>query len=233
MTRAPWYSMLVLPLAALGCGGGDDPSPLTDGGAAALRADAEVGDAGTDAQAACTIPADCPDVVTTFYTSKACCTHLYACGYMLPAPDDAARALFPQIDEFTAQYTRGDPSGRCADSYLFFGPRPGLDEQRVEPEEGDDILITPSCMSYTLAAFILPGCCLPDNRCGLSTNESYSTLEYLNDLQPAPFTKPECVPAEVLNEQLRASAKLSSFARTKASGSCDYAALAAKLPPTE
>jgi hypothetical protein len=232
MTRVLWFSMLALPLA-LGCDDGGNASTPSDAAPALAQPDARVGDAGADAQAACKIPVDCPDVVTSFFTTKACCTTAYACGYELPAVDDITRSLFPMLDEFAAKYTYGDPAGRCADSELYFGVRPGLDEQRVEPDEGDDILITPSCMSYTLAAFILPGCCLPDNSCALSTHESYFTLEYINDNMPAPFTRPECVPAEVLNQQLRESARLSAYARTKASGSCDYAALSAKLPPSQ
>lgn len=188
-------------------------------------------DAGGDGriQISCTVQSDCPDIDVNFFSAKACCTPLYACGYELPKADDITLQLFPQISEFAAMHTQGDPSGRCANASLFFGARPGLYEHRVELEDGGEILITPDCMSYTLAAFILPGCCLPDNSCGLSTDESYPTLEVLNDGAPAPFTRPECVPAQTLNQQLRESARLGAFARTTASGTCDYAALSARL----
>jgi hypothetical protein len=80
-----------------------------------------------------------------------------------------------------------------------------------------------------LAAFILPGCCLPDNSCGLSTDESWPVFEGLLAGADAPFIRPECVPAEVLNQQFRDSVVLEPFARTTASGSCNYAELDAKL----
>jgi hypothetical protein len=129
--------------------------------------------------------------------------------------------------DFYAMQTKDDPSGRCAPESFYFGKRPGLWKHRVELDNGGYILITPDCDSYTLAAFILPGCCLPDNTCGLSTDESYTTLSVLGQ---GPFTQKECVPAETLNQQLR-DANLSAFARTKASGTCNHAALAAELPP--
>ena len=92
-------------------------------------------------------------------------------------------------------------------------------------------LRAPDRPSFSLGAFILPGCCLPDNTCGLSTDESYSTLEYLAGGASFPFTQPECVSAEVLNQQLRDSVVLAGFGRTTATGTCDHAALAAELPP--
>jgi hypothetical protein len=223
----------------------DASTPLDAGTAADAVApgDAhELVDAVTPADAAgdgriqigCTVqPADCPDLITPFLNSKACCTPFHACGYLLPEGDEVTRSLFPQIEEFGRMWTMGDPSNRCANSKLFFDVRPGLDEERYLPDDGGQILITPSCMSYTLAAFILPGCCLPDNRCGLSTHMSYDTLSVLNELMPAPFTQPECVTAETLNQQFRATPKLGPFARTVASGTCDYAALDAKLPKPE
>jgi hypothetical protein len=100
---------------------------------------------------------------------------------------------------------------------------------RVEVEGGDDILITPDCESFTVFAFILPGCCLPDDRCGLSTDESSPTLGALAGDPQAPFARPECVPAEVLNQQFRDSQVLLPLARTVAAGKCDHAALADEL----
>jgi hypothetical protein len=131
----------------------------------------------------------------------------------------------PRFDELVA----GDPNHSCAPDSVFYGPEPGLYEHRVEVEGGDDILITPDCESFTVLAFILPGCCLPDDTCGLSTDESWPTLQYLAGGVDAPFTHPECVPAEVLNQQFLDSEVLAVFARTTASGGCDYSALDAEL----
>ena len=62
----------------------------------------------------------------------------------------------------------------------------------------------------------------------LSTDESAPTLESFVTGMDAPFSRPECVPAEELNQQFR-DAGLPAFARTTASGSCDHAALEAEL----
>lgn len=207
---------------------------MQDAALPVLPNDAQVqGDAiaAPDAQQACTIPADCPDVKAQFFSLKACCTAKYACGYELPMLDELTASQFPDTKDFFAMHTQGDPNGRCAPSTLFFGAREGLYDHRVEPDEGPDILITPTCMSYTLGAFILPGCCLPNNTCALSTDESAPTLQVLANGAEAPFTKPECVPAATLNQQLR-EAGLASFARTEASGTCNYATLSAALPPS-
>lgn len=213
--------------------GTDAAVPLGDATMPGLVLDAgSPVDAGGDGriQIGCTVQPDCPDLTTPFLSSKACCTPFHACGYVLPEVDDITRSAFPMLEEFGMMWTMGDPSNRCANSKLFFDVRPGLDEERYLPDDGGQILITPSCMSHTLAAFILPGCCMPDNRCGLSTHMSYDTLGVLNELMPAPFTQPECVSAETLNQQFRATPKLGPFGRTIASGSCNYAELDARLP---
>lgn len=182
---------------------------------------------------ACAPPMDCRDVdVGGDLSFKACCSATVDCGYELPMLDEENRMLFPQAEEFIVMWT-GDPNSRCARLELFFGPRPGLWKHRVEVEGQEDILITPDCDSYTLGAFILPGCCLPDSTCGLSTDESWTTLESLAQGVEAPFNRPECVSAEVLNQQFRDSVVLEDFARTTAGGTCDYAALAAELPPRQ
>ena len=180
---------------------------------------------------ACTLPSTCVDIETSLTSAKACCTPTTTCGYELPEITEEAVIDFPQVTEYYAQVTAGDPNGRCAPESFFFGPRPGLWEHRVEVDDGADILITPDCESYTVLAFILPGCCLPDDTCGLSTDESWSTLGYLANDMGARFASPECVPAEELNQQFRDSGTLQSFARTTASGTCSYRALDAALPP--
>jgi hypothetical protein len=227
MKRIFSFSHCVLALGMLGIGCGSEP-PMME----AAPPGTAIQPAGAQPPAApgpCVLPSDCVDINTLFFASKACCTPTTTCGYELPELDSETLMHFPDAKEFIAKQTAGDPNGRCAPASFFLGPRPGLYKHRVEPENGQDILITPDCGSFTVLAFILPGCCLPDNTCGLSTDESYSTLEVLAGA-PAPFTSPECVSAPTLNQQFRDSMTLAPFARTIASGACNYAALAAELP---
>jgi len=181
--------------------------------------------------AACKLADHCVDVNATFVSLKACCSPVTTCGYELPDLDPETQRFFPDAQDFVAMLAAGDPNGRCVPENFFFDLQPGLWKHRVEVETGQDIFITPDCQSFSLAAFILPGCCLPDNTCGLSTDESWPTLQVLAGGIDAPFTKPECVTAEELNQQFRDSGSLASLARTRAAGTCNYAALEAELPP--
>lgn len=135
--------------------------------------------------------------------------------------------FFPDAKDFAAMVAHGDPNGRCAPDTFLFGSHEGLDEERWEEPGSADILIAPGCSSYHLAAFSVMGCCLPDNRCGLSTHANYDTFAVL--APNAPFGMPECVAAEVLNEQFRA-AGLRAFARTTSTGTCNYAEIDARQP---
>jgi hypothetical protein len=210
-----------LAIAASGCGGsaGED-APETG-----------YMEPAATSPAGCMLAEHCVDIDVPFIATKACCSPVTSCGYEAPDVDPETLMFFPDVPDFLATLTEGDPNGRCVPETFYFDLKPGLWKHRVEPDEGEDILITPDCQSFTLAAFVLPGCCLPDNSCGLSTDESWPTLEVLAGGSDAPFTKPECVPANVLNQQLRDSGTLASLARTKAAGTCDHAALSAELPP--
>jgi hypothetical protein len=213
--------------AALASCGDSDPEP----GPAARDSGADEADGSPPS--ACTLPPDCRDYKTPFASGSACCSATTPCGYTLSPVDEETKMYFPDLEPFLEQITMGDPN-RCAPEWYTFGSRPGLYDHRVEvePEIGEDILVAESCESFTVLAFILPGCCMPDNRCGLSTDESWPTFESFVEGKPAPFTKPECVSATELNQQFRDSGTLADFARLKESGmSCDYAALAEKFPP--
>jgi hypothetical protein len=136
---------------------------------------------------------------------------------------------YPEITAFLANIAKDDPKGRCAPESFYFGPQPGLNEERYEEPGVPDVLIATTCASFHIAAFTLPGCCMPDNSCGLSTHANgLMFAETVNDLN-APFARPECVPAEVLNQQFSAS-KLASFARLKGGGTCNYAEIDARQP---
>ena len=220
--------MMIWAVAFLACG--DDaaePSSEPDGSAPPPRHDAAIADSGTT----CTLPSDCVDFTLLDMTTKACCSSSVACGYELPELDDMAKMDFPGTEDLIAELTAGDPNGRCAPLSFFFGDAPTLPERRVAVEEGDDILLTPDCSSYHVLAWGLPGCCLPDDSCGLSTDESYTTFANAIQGDGMPFDRPACLSADTLNQQFRDSVVLEAFARTVASGSCDYAALDARLAP--
>jgi hypothetical protein len=231
MSRPPCCGCWLLPwLLAPLAGCGDSAASATDGATTAPNDAGAVPDGSSgDAGFACTLPSDCRDFTIAGMSSAACCSPATACGYELPPLDPETLMFFPQAADFYVEVTGGYPDGRCAPESYFFGPRPGLDKERVVAADGSDILVTPTCASFTVLAFILPGCCLPDDSCGLSTHQSAPTLAGLAPDAGAPFAEPECVSAQALNQQFRDSITLEPFARTTASGSCDHAALAAEL----
>ncbi|HKU38495.1 MAG TPA: hypothetical protein VJR89_10120 [Polyangiales bacterium] len=186
--------------------------------------------AGGPAPVTCVRPPGCDHISTPFFTGTACCTEKTPCGYELPELDPETEMWFPNARAQLEMVTKDDPNHKCAPEWWFFGPRPGVNSQRYEQAGFDDILVAEECPSYTVLPHILPGCCMPDNTCGLSTNESWPTFEEFEGPGAAPFTNPECVSAEELNRQFRASRHLTTFARTVAAGSCNYAALDAMFP---
>jgi len=222
----PW--VLALALSPIACG--DDASLPAPSRTVAPPTTVDAGPLPEDGEGACTVAPSCADVSVKEIVYNACCTTVSSCGYLLTEPTAEFLMLFPQITDFYAMVAKDDPNHRCAPESWFFGPRPGLYEHRVEPDEGGDILITPTCDSFTVGAFILPGCCLPDSTCGLSTDESWPTLEYLSDSSGLPFERPQCVTADELNAQFLDSGALAAFARTRANGTCNYAELDAMLP---
>jgi hypothetical protein len=213
---------LALALGAVGCTHADaaEPTPTPEDSPAAVPAPP----VGT-----CTIASSCVAIEIDALTSAPCCTPKSSCGYLLPEIDPVTLMFFPDAKDFQAQITKDDPNGRCAPESFFFGPQVGFNEERYEEEGFPDILIASSCASFHIAAFTLPGCCLPDNRCGLSTHSNAPMFEYWASDPTAPFAHPECVPAEVLNQQFRAS-KLVSVARVSGGGTCSYAEIAARQP---
>lgn len=161
----------------------------------------------------CARSAGCEDLRTAFFDYRACCTTKYACGYELSYGDDFVM-VYPQIRDVLAALTIDDPEHKCVPEAATFASRPGTYDHRVElgDEPEQDILVAAQCESRAFTVFALPGCCMPDERCGISTDEIAGTFEVLLEGQPAPFAAPECVSAQELNALLRAS-KLSAFAR--------------------
>ena len=181
----------------------------------------------------CVRPAGCNDIRTDFFMVNACCTKEVACGVDASfakvewneTPKEVRDMLYPaDFDPFK------EP---CIASGRLFRPFPSLlPEGRVKAERGKDILITSSCGSRALNGFLMPGCCLPNNECGLSNHWIISDLRILSD-PGAEMRNTQCMSASEINRQLR-DTRLALFAdMPPLGGSCDYAALDARLPPPE
>jgi hypothetical protein len=182
--------------------------------------------------AMCSIAVGCEDLATSFFQYPACCSPKVSCGYQVTL-DDAFLEVYPQARDLLLNVASDDPEGKCVPESFVFPVRPGTYDHRVQvegPEEGD-ILVAAQCESRGLMVFTLPGCCMPDDRCGISTDEVALQLGLLLEGEEAPFSTPECVTADELNMQLKASS-LSEFGRIPATAGtpCDHSALAEALP---
>jgi len=162
----------------------------------------------------CVPPATCLPIDTLPFSLATCCPdNGEQCGYQVTRPVEQS-------------------DGTCKPTSEIFLEQEGYDEQRVTAEDGPDQLLTPDCETRTLLAFPLVGCCMPNNRCGVST---YQVTEILAGLAlvPAPFTRTECVSVEELNAQFHATT-LAGFGQIPPSnGTCNYADLDARLKAPE
>lgn len=208
----------------------DESAPAKQEQAESTAADS--GAQRSDAGGMCVKEDGCKDVMTPFFQYPSCCSPNVSCGYEITY-DDAFFEVYPQARDVLFNLASDDPEGKCVPESYVFPVRPGTYDHRVEvegPEEGD-ILVAKACESRGFWVFTLPGCCMPDDRCGISTDEVALTLELLLEGESAPFAKPECVTADELNMQFAASS-LDEFARIPPTGgaSCDYRALAEAQP---
>lgn len=210
-------------ITLLACGGGEpQPASGAQTGARDGRDEAESPpDTKGEASRGCELPADCKSVRTVPITIDACCTELVSCGFKLdedPRQRESARvALGAEPGEICIERSR---------YYLIF---PGSEEQRVQVEDGDDLLLSTDCESTAMLSFSFIGCCLPNNQCGVSTYGVHDTLAVIVG-EDEPFTHLQCVTVAELNRQL-ADSSLAGLAHFRATeGSCDYAALDARLP---
>lgn len=174
----------------------------------------------------------CKDLITSFFQYPACCSPNVTCGYQITF-DDAFFEVYPQARDVLFDLASDDPEGKCVPDKYVFPEKPGTYDHRIELEgpAEDDILIAEQCESRGFWVFTLPGCCMPDNRCGISTDEVAPTFELLLEGESAPFAKPECVTADELNMQFNASS-LDEFARVPptSGAACDREALALAVP---
>jgi hypothetical protein len=174
----------------------------------------------------CVPSADCLPI-RNFINIDVCCSETLQCGWDLTDFAEIA-AMYPDAYASFGLNAAAPCSPRGA---IFFeaAPQP---EKRVAGA-GDDILITPNCTARNFANSLLGGCCLPDGSCGLSTAGSMSVFVALlrEDFEREPFTFAECVLPKVLNAQLADSVLAPWAFLPPSKGRCDYAALAARLPP--
>jgi hypothetical protein len=196
------------------------------------QANAVANDAQAPSDGMCVKEEACQDLITSFFQYPACCSPNVSCGYEVTF-EDAFFEVYPQARDLLFNLASDDPEGKCVPSHYIFPELPGTYDHRVEvegPEEGD-ILVAAQCESRGFWVFTMPGCCMPDNRCGISTDEIAPTLELLLEGETAPFAKPECVTADELNTQFKATS-LDEFARIPptSGAACDHQALAEAQP---
>lgn len=231
-----WLLCLGLAPSLLCCGGDSEAGRALDpGDASAARQAADGGSSSAgdaSAEPSCSKRADCVDLDTSYFNYPACCSPHTPCGYQINY-DDAFFEVYPQVRDILFNLASDDPEGKCVPEEYVFPKREGTYDHRVEQDgpEADDVLVAQQCESRGFWVYTLPGCCMPDDSCGISTDEIAGTFEVLLDGESAPFSKPECLSADDLNAQLRDS-KLAAFARFPATSAaaCDYAALAQANP---
>jgi hypothetical protein len=148
-------------------------------------------------------------IATEPFVLDPCCPTTRECGYKITRPAEL-----------------GD--GSCKPASEIFLEAAGADEKRIVTAGAPDQLITPDCETRVLIGYPLIGCCMPNNHCGVSTYQVANILLGLA-VEPAPFTRVECVAVETLNAQFQASS-LAGFGQLPASqGNCNYGDLATRL----
>lgn len=228
-----YWSSLAIVAVCLGsaCSDESNPPAATVWAPVTEAPDAMVADPAPSPAQTCTLPDYCQDLDTLFFVWPACCTAATPCGYALDVPEEFFD-VYPQARDLQAELTVDDPEGRCVPDHFVFSVSDGQYKHRVEEDDGDFVLITPDCESRTMMVHTLPGCCMPNNECGVSTDETWHTLGAFVPGESYPFTEMECVAVSELNRQLKES-PLAAFARIPETTTrpCDYAALEAELPP--
>lgn len=182
-----------------------------------------------DAQAAaCVLPPDCKSVTAPpFFAVEACCSEKVECGFAVPPPSDLNSAAVQRTVDPDGEFPDG-----CVPRERYFLTFEGLMDERVPVEGSDDILIAESCRSSAILSIFFAGCCLPENKCGISTYQIHDTIAVLVGAD-APLAQLQCASVEQMNE-LVAMTSLAGFAHLKPTeGSCDHAALDARLPPVD
>ena len=224
-------------LAVCACSGSStEPEPnLSRGRIAARQAEASRLDGETqsasdgpsirDASAStCEIPPDCERVPLPGASLEPCCTDAIACGFEM-------KGGLPGQAETVASAVNLRDGETCAPRDRFFIEHPGNEDMRVETDSGEEILLTTGCNTASILSISFAGCCMPNNRCGVSTYGIWDTLAVI--APGAAFAQLECVASKVLNTQIENSLWRGLRFLPDTDKPCDYAALAADLPPIE
>lgn len=83
-----------------------------------------------------------------------------------------------------------------------------------------------------MSGMTLVGCCLPDDRCGVSTHINRVTLNGFASGPDAEFSQPECLSAVDFNDRLERTELAAMAVLPDAEQRCDYAALSRRLGRT-
>lgn len=173
--------------------------------------------------ASCELPSDCLPARSSLLSMDPCCSASFSCGFSYVSSSTITR------DQFYATF-QPEPGTSCVpESKLFFTGKTG-ESQRVQAEDGGQILVSSACQTAFITSLPFRGCCLPSNECAVTTYAVHNELKVVIDGADLPFTHIECVKTEELRAQFRNSA-LASYGRLPlTTGSCDYAALDNALP---
>lgn len=186
-----------------------------------IRAEPSRADAGMPA---CTLSPDCESVPLVFLELGACCTATTSCGLEV-------RNGPPDLRETVASVLELGEGETCAPRDRFFLTHPGSEDLRVATDTGEEILLTTGCNTASILSISFIGCCMPSNRCGVST---YGVWDTIGVLAPgAPFSRLQCVSSKTLNQQLEHSQFRGLRFLPDTDAPCDHAALDAQLPPVE
>lgn len=174
--------------------------------------------------AACTLSEDCDSVPLVFLSLEACCTASTSCGF-------AVRGGPPELQETVASALDLGAGETCAPRDRYFLTHPGSEDLRIADDDGEEILLTTGCRTASILSISFIGCCMPNDRCGVST---YGVWDTLGVLAPGrPFSRLECVSSKVLNAQLEDSQFRGLRFLPDTDAPCDHAALDAQLPPVD
>lgn len=179
------------------------------------------------AAATCSLPPDCEGAKTAVFSLEPCCTERVACGF---ASIDAPPEL-TELQETVATAVGLTDGETCAPRDRYFIRHPGSEDLRVKTESGDEILLTTGCDTASILSINFVGCCMPNNRCGVSTYGMWDTLAVLAPGEP--FGRLQCVSSKELNAQIGSSKLRGLRFLPDTDKACDYAALDAWLPPAE
>lgn len=188
----------------------------------------------------CTLPPDCKDVRTPGLNLNVCCTKKLACGIdMKPMidglldPNNGISTIFIR-EVIRATLPPGTDLKRpCLTPTSLWMPSPSLPDQRVYATPERDIVLAEKCPSLMLSGFPVYGCCMPDNKCGLSTHYVLSDMRMLSST-PEKIGPAQCTTAAGVTEMVK-NTNISQFTPlpTPRATSCDYAKLYASLPKAE